>query len=227
MARTAALSPVLTRFRPHPAAHLHREAVVGQVDAVGQGGGLLGVQHAVGHVDEIRAVGVDSVGRTDGLFERQVLAVGAVAEGVEPFSHFWSRNQEVLDQLVRQSPEYRRLTEGGVAEDSALVKVSQDAGVVDSLKQAYQRLEASFVAIDPANGHIRAWAGGRDFAENKYDHVSQAKRQPGSTFKPFVYAAALDHGFSPEDYVRDEVVTHVDPHTGKRWSPRKRRWSRN
>ena len=58
-------------------------------------------------------------------------------------------------------------------------------------------LQAGFMAMDPRNGFVRAWVGSRDFAEEQFDHVSQARRQPGSTFKPFVYGAAFMHGLAP------------------------------
>src|SRR5690606_27778432 len=57
------------------------------------------------------------------------------------------------------------------------------------------------------------------FEQNKYDHVAQSKRQPGSTFKPFVYAAALQKGYAPDDYLIDARLQYTDPHTGKRWEP--------
>jgi penicillin-binding protein 1A len=60
-----------------------------------------------------------------------------------------------------------------------------------------QSLQAALVAIDPHTGHVRAMVGGRDFAQSTFNRATQARRQPGSAFKPFVYAAALERGFSP------------------------------
>jgi penicillin-binding protein 1A len=51
--------------------------------------------------------------------------------------------------------------------------------------------------MDPASGEVKAWVGSRDFALDQFDHVAQAERQPGSTFKPFVYGAALEAASSP------------------------------
>ena len=59
------------------------------------------------------------------------------------------------------------------------------------------RLQAGFLAMDPRNGEVRAWVGSRDFAQDQFDHVQQARRQPGSTFKPFVYGAAFEQGARP------------------------------
>src|SRR5690606_38989153 len=107
----------------------------------------------------------------------------------------------------------------GASEDDALAQLRQDDAFVDSVKTAMTRLQAGFVAVDPASGHVKAWVGGADFERNKYDHVAQSKREPGSTFKPFVYAAALQKGYSPDDYLIDAKITYVDPSTGNRWEP--------
>ena len=60
-------------------------------------------------------------------------------------------------------------------------------------------LQAALIAIDPASGAVRALVGGRDFESSSYDRATQARRQPGSAFKPFVYAAALEAGYGPDD----------------------------
>ncbi|HXW04966.1 MAG TPA: PBP1A family penicillin-binding protein, partial [Vicinamibacterales bacterium] len=62
-------------------------------------------------------------------------------------------------------------------------------------------LQAALVAIDPGNAAIRALVGGRDFAQSSYNRATQARRQPGSAFKPFVYAAALEAGYRPDDEI--------------------------
>jgi penicillin-binding protein 1A len=82
---------------------------------------------------------------------------------------------------------------------------------VDSLKYYKNFLQAGFMSMDPKNGHIKAWVGGIDFKHFKYDHVMQGRRQPGSTFKPFVYTAAIDLGYSPCYIVEDAPVTFSNP----------------
>ncbi|MBT1702203.1 transglycosylase domain-containing protein [Chryseosolibacter indicus] len=67
----------------------------------------------------------------------------------------------------------------------------------DSLQYYYKFLHAGLLAVDPSTGGIKAWVGGINHTYFKYDHVRQATRQPGSTFKPFVYGAAIENGFSP------------------------------
>jgi len=82
-------------------------------------------------------------------------------------------------------------------------------------------VEAAFVAIDPQNGGIRALVGGFDFNRNKYNHVTQAWRQPGSSFKPFIYSAALEKGFTPASIVLDEPVVYPASVTGSQdWEPK-------
>ena len=79
-------------------------------------------------------------------------------------------------------------------------------------------LQAGFLAMDPRNGAVRAWVGSRDFALEQFDHVSQARRQPGSTFKPFVYGAAFLQGSSPNDTLIDQPVAIKTPGGGV-WTP--------
>ena len=77
----------------------------------------------------------------------------------------------------------------------------QDAAeraVTDGLKRFGNRnLQAALVAVDPSTGDILAMVGGRDFRQSQFNRAWRSKRQPGSAFKPFLYAAALAHGYSP------------------------------
>ena len=68
---------------------------------------------------------------------------------------------------------------------------------LDKRRKEGEPLQAALVAIDPSTGYVRAVVGGRSFAESSYNRATTAKRQPGSAFKPFVFAAALEAGFSP------------------------------
>ncbi len=79
-------------------------------------------------------------------------------------------------------------------------------------------LQAGFLALDPRSGAVRAWVGSRDFAQEQFDHVSQARRQPGSTFKPFVYGAAFMLGLDPLDTLIDQPVAITLP-GGEVWTP--------
>ncbi len=80
-------------------------------------------------------------------------------------------------------------------------------------------LQGALVAVDPRNGYIRALVGGRDWNQSNFNRAVQAKRQPGSAFKPFVYAAAVDNGFRPTDIVIDEPVSFPGGGDGKLYEP--------
>ena len=82
-------------------------------------------------------------------------------------------------------------------------------------------IESAFVSLDPQDGAIRALVGGFDFGRNKFNHVTQAWRQPGSSFKPFIYSAALEKGFTPATVIPDEPVVLEAEETGsQRWEPK-------
>jgi penicillin-binding protein 1A len=97
---------------------------------------------------------------------------------------------------------------------------------LDSIKYYKQFLNAGFMCMDPFNGSVKAWVGGINYKYFKYDHVNQAKRQPGSTFKPFVYLTAIDNGYSPCDRIEDRAVTinYVENGIKKSWSPHNADW---
>jgi len=81
-------------------------------------------------------------------------------------------------------------------------------------------VESAFVAVDPKSGAIRALVGGFDFNRNKFNHVTQAWRQPGSSFKPFIYSAALEKGFNPSTFINDEPIVISASQTGSQaWEP--------
>ena len=82
-------------------------------------------------------------------------------------------------------------------------------------------VEGAFVALDPRDGSIKALVGGFDFGKNKFNHVTQAWRQPGSSFKPFIYSAALEKGFGPATVVNDAPLFFDAGVTGGQpWEPK-------
>lgn len=82
-------------------------------------------------------------------------------------------------------------------------------------------VEGAFVSLDPRNGNLRAMVGGFDYAKNKFNHVTQAWRQPGSAFKPFIYSAALEKGFTPSTVVNDGPLFFDASTTGSQpWEPK-------
>ncbi|MFZ9044469.1 MAG: penicillin-binding protein 1A [Cyclobacteriaceae bacterium] len=82
---------------------------------------------------------------------------------------------------------------------------------VDSLRYFKHFLQAGFMVMEPNSGHIKAWVGGINHKYFKYDHVRYGKRQPGSTFKPIVYTAAIDNGYSPCQTAVDAATTYTFP----------------
>lgn len=82
-------------------------------------------------------------------------------------------------------------------------------------------VEASIVSMDPRDGAIRALVGGFDFGRNQYNHITQALRQPGSAFKPFIYSAALEKGFTTATVINDAPLTFTAAQTGSEpWEPK-------
>ena len=83
------------------------------------------------------------------------------------------------------------------------------------------QVESAFVSLDPKNGAVRALVGGFDFNRNKFNHVTQAWRQPGSSFKPFIYSAALEKGFTPASVIDDAPISFPASFTGSgsNWEP--------
>lgn len=102
----------------------------------------------------------------------------------------------------------------------SIIRVIQDEKGMWSIGQL-PRAEAALVSVDPSDGAIRSLAGGVDFASNKFNHVTQAWRQPGSSFKPFIYSAALEKGFTPATVVNDAPFV-FDPgrNGGQIWEPK-------
>jgi len=166
-------------------------------------------------------------------------------EGKNPWVD--ANNKEIpgfIDSFVRQLPYYKYLT--NKYKDNPLIiarmlnhpkKMKVYALPLDSKHPEYERettfstidsltyykrfLHGGFVAINPHTGFVRAWAGGLDYKYFKFDHVKQSKRQPGSTFKAFVYAAAFEKGYSPCDRLTNKPVTIKYKEDGKdmEWNP--------
>jgi penicillin-binding protein 1A len=116
--------------------------------------------------------------------------------------------------LDAKAPASKRVQRG------AIIRVTNDAKAGWTITQVPD-VEAAFVSADPANGAIRALVGGFDFTRNKFNHVTQAWRQPGSSMKPFIYSAALEKGFSPATVVEDEPLMILAAETGSQdWEPK-------
>jgi len=96
------------------------------------------------------------------------------------------------------------------------VDTIQTLSTLDSLEYYSKFLNAGMLSLDPKSGEIRAYVGGIDYRFFQYDHVSQSKRQVGSTFKPFVYTAAIENGMPPCSYFPITAITYTDVNN---WTP--------
>jgi len=118
----------------------------------------------------------------------------------------WSEKNNLVQSFMRESPEYTAARATGLTHEDAMKQLQSDKAFMASLRKQKTQIQAGFLAIDPRNGQIKAWVGSRDFTQDAFDHVQQARRQPGSTFKPFVYGEAFRQGSSPDDTLIDEAV---------------------
>ncbi len=106
-----------------------------------------------------------------------------------------------------------------VAQVGDLIRVQRQKD--DNLKFSQVPVaQGALVSLDPQNGAIRALVGGFAFEQSNYNRATQAKRQPGSSFKPFVYSAALDNGYTAASLVNDAPIVFVDEYLDKVWRPK-------
>ncbi len=158
-------------------------------------------------------------------------------EGREPWiNEDGTVMENFIETTIKRTSYYRNLVKQyGEGSDSIDIKLNMKRpmrvfswkgeidtlmSAVDSLKYYKHFLQAGFMAMDPHSGHIKAWVGGINYKYFQFDHVMQGKRQPGSTIKPFVYAAVIDNGYTPCFEVVDAPITFSfpgqDPPT---WTP--------
>lgn len=154
-------------------------------------------------------------------------------KGYEPYK----KDKTILNDLMRQSARYISAKKADKTDAEIEQEFNEKAPMdlfswngeikdtlmspMDSIKYYLQFLETGFVSLDPRDGRIKAWVGGIDFKHFKYDHVAKGKRQVGSTFKPFVYAAAMANGRRPCDRELNQPITfeNIDGN-GTRWTPK-------
>lgn len=174
-------------------------------------------------------------------YKMQVLAEQAMAEHLavlqQDFEKSYGRNapwlndKKLIDKVIKKSSAYKQLKVKGVSEvqiiDSLRRKKTMiladwegektvEASTIDSLQHYLKFLNTGSLGIDPNTGAVKTWIGGANFKYYKYDHISQSKRQVGSTFKPMVYTAALENGISPCRYFSAQEVAYKNL---KGWSP--------
>ncbi len=136
----------------------------------------------------------------------------------------WKENPNMARQQIEQSRTYQNLRKEGLSHAQAMeamktpvsMKVYGAKGALDTLMSPldsvlhhFKTLQAGVLVMNPFNGDVLVWVGGASYRFFKYDHV-KAMRQAGSTFKPIVYAAALEKGISPCDYFSNDSVAYPD-----------------
>lgn len=146
-------------------------------------------------------------------------------------------NQEIkgyVEQAIKRSDRYRNLQRRFDGDEDSInfylnKKIPMtiftwegekqvEMSPIDSMKYYKHFLQTGFMAMEPQTGHIKAWVGGINYKHFKYDHVRQGARQPGSTFKPFLYTAAIENGYYPCYEVIDTQVCIPLP-DGNMWCP--------
>ena len=141
--------------------------------------------------------------------------------------------ESMMNSSIKRSDRYRDLKEQGLSHEQILatfhqkspMKVYSLRGEIDTMLTPYDSikyyksfLQTGFMAMEPQTGYVKAWVGGINYKHFKYDHVKVSKRQVGSTFKPFVYALAIQEGLSPCHRVAN-VKTCITTETGEDWCP--------
>ena len=167
----------------------------------------LAEQRTLGGLEPAIVTRIDS----DGI---QVLTRAGSEERVDWQTMKWARPHINTNSLGRQpgKPAY-------VVQQGDLIRVQrQDDGSLRFVQ--LPQAQGALVSLDPADGAIRALIGGFSFEQSNYNRATQAKRQPGSSFKPFVYSAALDKGFTAASLINDAPIEFVDPYTGEIWRPK-------
>ncbi len=120
----------------------------------------------------------------------------------------------IAPMLAEKAPQSRRVRRGAIIR---LRSTGKDAWEIVQLPE----VQAALVAVDSHTGAVRALIGGFDFNRNKFNHVTQAVRQPGSSFKPFIFSAALDRSFGPGNVLDDAPLYYPAGVTGsKAWEPK-------
>lgn len=144
----------------------------------------------------------------------------------------WKENSSIVQKALKKLPVYKRLKRKGMEPAAIIDSLSapkrtelfawkrnkiKSVSIIDSLRHYLKFLNAGLVSVDPYSGGVRAYVGGIDYRYFQYDHVYQSRRQVGSVFKPFVYAAALENGLKPCDYFPVRAVTYADQ---QGWTPK-------
>ncbi len=152
-----------------------------------------------------------------------------------PFSYRVNKDEiaSIMKQGMKRSERYKQMQKAGASESEIEKAFNTPAKMsvfswngdrdttmtpMDSIRYYKSFLQCGFMAMEPQTGYVRAWVGGINFRHFKYDHVKESRRQVGSTFKPFVYALAIQEGWSPCDKIPN-VRTCITTDAGVEWCP--------
>lgn len=127
--------------------------------------------------------------------------------------------------VLAQTGQTLEIPSSGYAWARGLISVGDVIFIQETPQHTYKvaqvpEVSGAFIALEPSTGAIQALVGGFDYALSSFNRAAQAERQPGSNFKPFIYAAALDQGYTLASVFMDSPLTYVDPVTGVAWSPK-------
>jgi len=149
---------------------------------------------------------------------KEVIAVLASGETLR-LSGDALRGPGVLAALRPKAPEDLAITRGAVIR---VMRTTGDASYKSEWRLTqWPDVEGALVSLDSNTGQVRALVGGFDFSHSQFNHVTSAWRQPGSSFKPFIYSAALEHGIQPATQIMDAPISIDDSLTGgKHWDPK-------
>lgn len=125
--------------------------------------------------------------------------------------------KEIQDEMM-QKMSFTQWFDPPLETDEEIQAFLSDSALVDSMFQTKATVQAALVSMDPSNGHVLAFIGGRDFKKWKYNRAVQMSRQPGSAFKPIAYTAAIDNGWPTTTELLNQPVVIIMP-DGTRWSP--------
>ncbi|SHJ55455.1 transglycosylase domain-containing protein [Aquimarina spongiae] len=174
-------------------------------------------------------------------FKMQALAEEAMKEHLKSLQKQYEtsygdqapwKDKGLLKNIIRKQKTYKKWTEEGLTESQILDSLSKEKEIelfewsgdstkkvssIDSTQHYLKFLNTGMIAVAPSTGAVQVYIGGIDYRHFKYDHVSQSKRQVGSTFKPFVYTAAIEDGMKPCTYFSTKSITYTDLED---WTPK-------
>lgn len=162
------------------------------------------------HLWQLPQVGDVVLGEVVGIKPRHIrLKIGGSIGTLSIKNMAWARITQPTKTFQLQDPVWVRVLAGNDANGGYELALEQEPEV-----------QGALVALDPHNGHVKVMVGGYDFDISQFNRSIQAKRQPGSAFKPFIYLTALSSGFTPADIILDAPVSYYVPGMPSVWEPK-------